>query len=142
MIGRLPNRQWLGLSATRCAQDVTAFIALMLAVLNPLACLIHCAAMDLRLGQSHAQHTIRAGGFAYICEMPLLPTPPQEAATPARLQIPAPALDTIPRAVYEGIITTVYAAILFLLLAALLRSHATLYCSSYDPPPFTPPRTV
>jgi len=141
VIGRLLRQRWLRLRATRCEPHVTAFIALMLAVLNPLACLIHCAAMDL-MSQSHAQHTMRAGGYTYVCGMPWLPTQPQAAAAPARLQIPTPALDTLPRAVYESILTTSYAVGLFLLLVAFLRSHATLFCSSYAPPPFTPPRTA
>lgn len=117
-------------------------MALALTLLNPLACLIHCTAMELRLGQSHTQHTTVAAGFTYVCDMLLLRTQPQAAATPERLQFPAPALESLPRAVYAGVLTTASAMTLILFLAAFLRSHACAFFSSYAPPPFTPPRTA
>lgn len=126
--------------STSLSPGLAYCIALTLAALNPLACLIHCAAMELRLGQSHAPHTTLAGGYTYICEMPLLRTQPQAAATPERLQLQAPAPDTLPRAVYASALTTACAMALIVFLAAFLRSHPCAFSSSFTPPPFTPPR--
>ncbi|NJO85085.1 MAG: hypothetical protein HC828_21635 [Blastochloris sp.] len=102
-------------------------IALMLAVLNPLACLIHCAAAQ-RAGFAHAGH-------AHHLHHDQHSHAPDDSSSPESIA---------PRAFYESApITTgafvVLMAALLPIAAALLLRLPQIYCTPPTPPPRLPP---
>jgi hypothetical protein len=140
--GCLWNQHWLSSGSTRLSPGLAYFIALTLAVLNPLACMIHCAAIDARAHQGHAHETSASGISFYLCDMSLLLSQPPAMMAAERISTQPAASSALPRAVYEGVaLPTITLSLLVLLMAFLtpLDAHRS---SRNTPPPFPPPRTA
>jgi hypothetical protein len=136
-IPRLGILCWHRSGSTKSSPGLAYVVALTLALLNPIACLIHCAAMDARDHGMHAHAAQSSAEWFYLCDMLMLPDQPQitgEGSIQLPLSLPAAA----PRAVYEGVALTALVLIPFWLLITALLAY-TCPLSGHIAPPLTPP---
>lgn len=103
---------------------LVVLVVLTLALLNPLACLIHCAAME------HAAAPVSNLASVFLCDLQHTSAPGDATPTPA------------PRAVYPGVMPV----LILLTVFTLVLYAAALYIRSpyvrYDTPPTPPPRLL
>jgi hypothetical protein len=136
------NRHWSSSGSTRLSPGLAYFIALTLTVLNPLACLIHCAAIDARAHRGHAHETGASGISFYLCDMSLLMSQPPATMAAERISSQPAATSALPRAVHEGVALATMALTLLVLLMAFLQPLDDHRSSRNTPPPFPPPRAA
>lgn len=122
------------------ASPALAGAVLVLSVLNPLACALHCAALEARAQQPLAAHT--SSSFTlYHCDMLGSSVNQPLALSAEGLQLPSAPLTITPRAVHEGVgLASLSLALLCLLLASLQRHITPLISLLYAP--LTPPPRV
>jgi hypothetical protein len=110
--------KWLGVRAS------ALLVVLVLAVLSPLSCLVHCAVLDAR------QHTY--GVAFFLCDHGDLVPQAQPTDLPAPLS---------PRAVYELVLLALMTLLLVRTTQQLLRPAPVLFHPWQSPPPTPPPRS-
>jgi len=118
------------------------FVAITLALLNPLVCLIHCAAMEARLHQPPTPIDTSASVAAYLCDMSFPFSRSQATEASDQVQIPPVSLSALPRAVYEGVAVAAAIHTFLLVLLAYLRPIDLHPLSRNTPPRFPPPRVA
>ncbi len=113
-------------------------IALILTILNPLACLIHCATIDMRLHQVPT-HTARDDGISfYLCEMLWRTSQPSPKIAAEDVLTTSTATNLLPRSVYEGVASAIVALFLLTLLITSLKLFGG-HLSHLDMSPLSPP---
>jgi hypothetical protein len=127
--------------STRISPVLASLIALTLAVLNPLACLIHCAVIDARAHRAQAQHAAADAAALYLCDLLRLGQSDAVMSTAPISTLP-PAAGILPRAFYEGTVPAVIGLPLLILVTALLAPLDSRRTSRNTPPPYPPPRTA
>lgn len=140
MVYRLWNRPRLLVGSASFSPGLAVLVALTLAVLNPIMCLIHCAAMDALIHQAHTYQIPTSGGSFFLCDMPFQTVQSHVAATAERIQSSTTAASTLPRAVYESVTSVPPFITLFLILMAHLNLLNVSMSSRNTPPPTPPPR--
>lgn len=123
--------------ATPLASGLVCAAVVTLALLNPLACLIHCAALQLQAQRAEADRTADGAGI-FFCHRPLAELEPRRAPDGSRLASAPTTL--LPRAVYDAVAHTALALAPLLLLLALLAARETSPLSWSSPPQAPPPR--
>ncbi|GAB4424060.1 MAG: hypothetical protein OHK0015_02400 [Chloroflexi bacterium OHK40] len=145
-MGRLARHIWLrirpSLRSAHFSPSVAAIIVLTLAILNPLACVIHCATLDARALQAHTHGTGVEAGAAFLCELSALMSQPPTAVAAEQISLPLLAVSSLPRAVYEGVALAAFALPLLVLLVGFRPPRATPIVSYRTSPPCPPPRAA
>ncbi len=136
------NRHWSLSGSTRLSAGLVYFIALALAVLNPLVCVIHCAVIDAQAHQGQAFDTSTSGISFYLCDMRLLLIQLPATLAAERISTLPTATSVLPRAVYEGVALATITLSLLVLLIALLKPLDLHRSSRNTPPPVPPPRAA
>lgn len=140
MVYRLWSRQRSLVGSASFSPGLAVLVVLTLAVLNPIVCLIHCAAMDALIHHAHTYQTSTSGGSFFLCDMPFQTGQPHVAVTAERIQSSTTAASTLPRAVYESVTSVPLLITLLLFLIAHLNLLNVSMSSRNTPPPTPPPR--
>jgi hypothetical protein len=107
---------------------LVVLVVLTLALLNPLACLIHCAAME------HAAAPVSNLTSAFLCDLQHTSAPGDP--TPTRAPTPAP------RAVYPGVMPALVLFAAISLARFIVAPRVPTLNHRFDTPPTPPPRLV
>lgn len=124
--------------STPFASVLVCVVVVTLALLNPLACLIHCATLHFHAQRAETDRTATGAGL-FFCHRSFAELDPQLAPDGSRLASAPTTL--LPRAVYEAVAHTALALAPLLLLLALLAARTTSPLSWSSPPQAPPPRS-
>lgn len=109
-----------------------AIIALILGILNPALCILHCT-----ISEDQTYRQVSPGTVHFVCHLYGAAATQPDVQTDMHDQ-----QTTMPRAFYEGVITPLV-LIIALALISLLPLHTQLHCYGDAPqPPIPPPKSL
>ena len=141
MASSVQNQPCYSYGPTPLLSGLVYMVVLTLAILNPLACLIHCSILDMR-GQHEFAHVAQSGASKYFCDMSFETAASQLSNTEPGIQLPTPAPTSMPRAVYEAVLLNVLLIMPLWLLLRFLNQTASRYADLFSPPLTPPPRCI
>ncbi len=125
-----PARLRLALTPQRL--DLSVLVALMLGVLNPLFCVLHCSIID-----AVAHQYAHSGSMRFVCHL----SSEAHTSTAEGEQVPVQH-STTPRAVYDGVLMLLALCATFALLTTRLTPPDRQRWNGESPaPPLPPPKS-